>query len=267
MKQKWVLIIAIIAGITAFWLTGYYLRIEKNKIMGAARQIYVVVAANDLPAGSVLKNTDLAKDLVFQSAVGDRAVVPESVREIIGKKLLFNISRGNPIQWSDVDAPFRGEAGLADMINPGMRAISISVDSVSSVSSMIKPNDRVDVLGTFTFPTATGDVETVTLTVLQDVTVLATGQSLARKAAGPPGDRPERAPKGYSTVTFEVTPREAELLVFAQTVKGRLYLALRNPTDMSFITDLPQINFEHLHKKLPELNLIRQRDIRHKKDL
>lgn len=268
MKQKWVLIIAIAAGVVAFWLTSNYLQLEKKKILGASRQIYVVVAANDLPAGSMLKNADLAKDLVFQNTVGDRAILPESVREIIGKKLLFNISRGNPIQWSDVDVPFRGEAGLAEMINPGMRAISISVDTVSSVSSMIKPNDRVDVLGTFTFPSATltGAVETVTLTVLQDVTVLATGQSMARKTPGS-DNRPERAVKGYSTVTFEVTSREAELLVFAQTVKGRLCLALRNPSDMSFLTDLPQINFEHLQKKLPELNLIRQRDIRHKKDL
>ena len=98
-----------------------------------------------------------------------------------------------------------------------------------------------------------------------NVTVLATGQSLARQPG--PGDRPRQTQKGYSTVSFEVTLREAELLVFAQTVKGQLYLALRNPSDMSFVTDLPQINFEHLHKKLPELNLIRQRDIRHKKDI
>lgn len=268
MKQKWVLIIAIIAGLAAFWLTGYYLKIERNKLMAAARQIYVVVAANDLPAGSVLKNADLRQALVFKSAVGDRVILPESFRDIIGKKLLFTISRGNPIQWSDVDVPFRGESGLAEMVNPGMRAISISVDVVSSVSSMIKPNDRVDVLGTFTFPssTLTGDVETVTLTVLQDVTVLATGQQMARTPPGP-GNRPARARKSYSTVTFEVTLREAELLVFAQSVKGRLFLALRHPSDVSFVTDLPQINFEHLHKKLPELNLIRQRDIRHKKDL
>ncbi len=268
MKQKWVLIIAIIAGLAAFWMTGYYLKVEKNRIMGEAQQIYVVVAANDLPAGSVLKASDLAKSLIFKSAVGDRAVLPDAVREIIGKKLMFNISRGNPIQWSDVDAPFRGESGLAEMVNLGMRAISISVDGVSSVSSMIKPNDRVDVLGTFSFPSPslTGEVETVTLIVLQDVTVLATGQQLARKSPRP-GDRPEAQAKGYGTVTFEVTLREAELLVFAQTVKGRLFLALRNSADVSFVNDLPKINFEHLQKKLPELNLIRQRDIRHKKDL
>ena len=264
MKQKVILLIAIMAGLAAFWLTGRYLRFERERILGGAKRVYVVVAERDLPAGTVLKNVDLAKALVFQSNVGGRAILPESAREIIGKKLLYNIARGDPIQWSDVDVPYKGEAGLAEMINPSMRAISISVDAVASVSAMVKPNDHVDVLGTFSFPSpsAPATVETVTLTVLQDVTVLTTGQTTADKAG-----RVDRAPRGYNTVTFEVTPHEAELLVFAQSVKGKLSLALRNPADVTFVTNMPAINFEHLQKQLPNLNIIRQRDIRHKKDI
>jgi len=267
MKQKIILLIAIIAGLAAFWLTGRYLRFERERILGGAKRVYVIVADHDLPAGTVLKNVDLAKSLVFQSNVGGRAILPESAPEIFGKKLLYNIGRGDPIQWSDVDVPYKGEAGLAEMINPAMRAISISVDAVSSVSAMVKPNDHVDVLGTFSFPSpsAAATVETVTLTVLQDVTVLATGQTTADKASLT--GRADRAPRGYNTVTFEVTPHEAELLVFAQSVKGKLCLALRNPSDVTFITNMPAINFEHLQKQLPALNLIRQRDIRHKKDI
>lgn len=267
MKQKIILLIAIVAGLAAFWLTGKYLRYERERILGDAKRVLVVVADRDLPAGTVLKNVDLAKTLVFQSNVGGRAILPESAREIIGKKLLYNIGRGDPIQWSDVDVPFKGEAGLAGMINPSMRAISIAVDAVSSVSAMIKPNDHVDILGTFSFPspTAAATVETVTLTVLQDVTVLATGQTTADKVAN--YGRAERAPRGYNTVTFEVTPHEAELLVFAQSVKGKLSLALRNPADVTYITNMPTVNFEHLQKQLPTLNTIRQRDIRHKKDI
>jgi len=267
MKQKIILLIAIIAGIAAFWLTGRYLRFERERILGGAKRVFVVVAERDLPAGTILKNADLAKALVFQSNVGGRAILPESVREIFGKKLLYNIARGDPIQWSDVDVPYKGEAGLAEMINPTMRAISISVDAVSSISAMVKPNDHVDILGTFSFPStnAAATVESVTLTVLQDVTILATGQTTADKASQT--GRADRTPRGYNTVTFEVTPHEAELLVFAQSVKGKLNLALRNPSDVTYITNMPAINFEHLQKQLPTLNLIRQRDIRHKKDI
>jgi pilus assembly protein CpaB len=267
MRQKLILIIAIAAGLAAFWLTGRYLRHERERVISGAKRIFVVVAEHDLPAGTIIKNTDLAKSLVFQSNVGDRAIDPDSAREIIGKKLLYNISRASPIQWSDVDVPFKGQGGLAEMINPAMRAVSISVDAVSSLSAMIKPNDHVDVLGTFSFPSAAagGTMETVTLTVLQDVTVLAVGQTTADKAVKT--GRADLAPRSYNTVTFEVTPPEAELLVFAQSVKGKLSLVLRNPADVSFITNLPSVNFDHLQKELPKLNLIRQREIRHKKDI
>jgi pilus assembly protein CpaB len=132
------------------------------------------------------------------------------------------------------------------------------------VSGMVEPNDHIDVLGTFTLPsTVPGEMESVTLTVLQDVTVLATGQQLARQLSG--GRRGARD-TGYSTVTLEVTPREAELLVFAQQARGKLTLSLRNPSDISFEKDLPKIDFKLLQTELPALNLYRQKNIRMKRN-
>ena len=61
MKQKSILIIAILAGLIAFWLSGQYLRHERERMLGEAKRIFVIVANHELPAGSILKNTDLAK--------------------------------------------------------------------------------------------------------------------------------------------------------------------------------------------------------------
>ena len=72
--------------------------------------------------------------------------------------------------------------------------------------------------------------------------------------------------RGFNTVTLEVSPREAELLAFLEASKGRVTLSLRNPADGSFVTNLPAVDFDRLQQSLPELNLIRQRDIRHNKD-
>jgi Flp pilus assembly protein CpaB len=72
---------------------------------------------------------------------------------------------------------------------------------------------------------------------------------------------------GYSSVTFEVTPREAELLVFAQHMRGQLTLSLRHPEDVTFERALPEVNFQYLEKSLPEINLNRQREIRNKIEL
>jgi len=55
MKQKSILIIAILAGLIAFWLTGQYLRHEQERMLGEAKRIFVIVANHELPAGSILK--------------------------------------------------------------------------------------------------------------------------------------------------------------------------------------------------------------------
>ena len=275
MNQKIIPIASVVVGLLAFFLTFQHLRGKykeldelKLKIEQGARKIDVVVARQDIPRGMTIRRTDLAKKSVFEVSVRGHVVHTEDVDKILERKTIFAVKREEPIFWSDIEGGAGGAIGLADMIDGDkhMRAISLSVGGAAAVSGMVQPNDRVDVLGTFIFPAADvpGEMETVTLTVLQDVTILATGQRLAKHALA--GGGPSRA-SGYSTVTLEVTPREAELLVFAEHTKGRLTLSLRHPGDVSYESDLPDINFEHLQKRLKDYNLYRQKDIRHKRNL
>jgi len=125
---------------------------------------------------------------------------------------------------------------------------------------MVQPNDHVDVLGTFSFPSkeVLGEMELVTLTILQDVLVLATGKETAKTrlfANNTPSS------SSYNTVTLEVTPREAEMLVFAEQIKGRISLALRNPDDIYYETTLPRVNFDKIQGEIEKLNEERQRKI------
>jgi Flp pilus assembly protein CpaB len=62
----------------------------------------------------------------------------------------------------------------------------------------------------------------------------------------------------YSTVTLEVTPREAEMLAFAEQIRGRLSLSLRNRSDVSYEKELPKVDFEKIRSTIEELNLKRQ---------
>lgn len=273
MKQKIILIISVVAGVLAFWLTSRYLQnqrlelIKAKEALRAGMEMFdVVAAAEDLPAGTVLTIANLGQRKVSRRDVGDKAVQPENLRLVLGKKLKYGMKKLDPLMWPYVDVRYAPISGLAATIESGRRAVSVSVGGAAAVSGLIQPNDRVDILGTFSFPSKklAGEMETVTLTILQDVTVLATGQILARDQAGGASEASRKSASSYSTVTLEVTPREAELLVFAENMKGRMVMTLRNPEDISYEVNLPEINFEHLEKKLPELNLIRQRDIRHK---
>ena len=128
---------------------------------------------------------------------------------------------------------------------------------------MVNPNDHVDVIGTFTFPDESGKREQaalVTCTILQNVLVLATGKETAKSPASAFGGG------AYSTVTLEVTPREVEMLVFAEQIKGRLSLALRNPSDVHYESELPRVNFEKIEEEIESLNTYRQRTLLRKRE-
>ena len=107
-------------------------------------------------------------------------------------------------------------------------------------------------------------MELVTLTILQDVLVLATGKETAKSRLWDPRNNANSS-ASYNTVTLEVTPREAEMLVFAEQIKGRISLALRNPDDVYFETSLPRVNFEKIQGEIETLNVFRQQNILRKR--
>ncbi|MFS2174460.1 Flp pilus assembly protein CpaB [Rhizobium pisi] len=80
----------------------------------------------------------------------------------------------------------------------------------------------------------------VTRTFLQNVKVLAVGAATTAEGAV------TKANSTYNNVTVEVTPSEAEMLIFALgQSNGSLNLVLRNPTDNS-VEELPSINWTRM---------------------
>ena len=265
MKRKIVLVASLVVGLAAAVMTRVYVSVKESEVQ-AQKDAFskrfgtldVVVFAKDVPAGTVLDSADLDVRRAPEIGLRGQAVPRESMRDMVGRRTLLGHRSGDVVFWSDVEGGSPAEKGLSADIKPKMRAVSINCSGAASVSGMVKPNDRVDVIGTFAFPgedgkIRNGDIET--RTILQNVLVLATGQSTAktRAAAGQsPFDR------AYSTVTLEVTPREAEMLVFAEQMKGRLVLSLRSRTDMSYERELPKVDFEKIKSEIEGLNMQRQ---------
>ncbi|MFA6562125.1 MAG: Flp pilus assembly protein CpaB [Verrucomicrobiia bacterium] len=265
MKQKIILLAALLAGIAAFVLSKQNFENFKTKFEAQFARVRVIAAGRNVPVGTVLAKNDIGIANVFAQSITGRAVLPDDYTELIGKKTRVFLNDGQPILWSDVDMPYGGVGGMSGMIKLGERAVAIPVDSTAAVSGHVKPNDHVDIIGTFTFPGATKGgtpaagqqlSDTVTLTILQDVTVLATGQVMSRRPSEMQGSA-DRFGSQYSSVTVGVTPREAEMLVFAHQ-KGRLSLALRNREDVSVEQQLENVDFVKLEKNFNELNRIRQ---------
>lgn len=268
MKKNLILIIAVIAGLIASFSSAIIIGRKKNALeqerqaLNNQEMVSVVVLRETRAAGSRIQESLLAKKSFPAEAISRRAIlVTKENQELIiaklsGRTLSSSVEKGKPLMWNDIQGGNIEDDGLASILQRNMRALSISVSSAASVSNMVRPGDRVDVLGTFTLPSKTvaGETELVTLTILQNVIVLATGQETNETYNG--------IASNYGLVTLEVTPSEAEVLTFAEQMRGRLTLTLRSPTDTTYEKTLPSVNFEEIRDKLEAMN--RERQTKHR---
>ena len=265
MKQKVVLIAAIAAGLLAAVLTRFYLSSKDSEIAEMksrfAERYGVMEAlcyAENVPSGTIISKSHLGTKNVPAAGLRGQALTIENLGDVLGRKIVLGHRTGDIVFWADIEGGNPRSTGLAGDIKKGMRAISINASGAAAVSGMVNPNDHVDVIGTFTFPDESGRRQNdamVTCTILQNVLVLATGKTTA-KMAGRMNDGSTQ--NSYSTVTLEVTPREAEMLAFAEQIRGRLSLSLRNRSDVSYEKELPKVDFEKIRSTIEELNLKRQ---------
>lgn len=260
MKNNILLAIAVVAGILAFILTKINLEKQYKRLGLQAQKVLILSPKRNLLAGDVITRDALAVRRIFSSATSQQQIKRTDLDLIVGQRLANDVSRGDFLLWRDIDMPGggTGHGGLAHRIKMQERALSLSVDSVSSVSGLVRPNDHVDILGTFRFPASQGDsrLDTVTLTLLQNVTILAVGRQLGGASAGG-----RRSGGNYATITVNVSPEEAELLVFAQQ-KGEITLTLRNPRDVYVVRNPRNINFTSLQQQLGDLTKKREKRLR-----
>lgn len=259
-KKTVLLVLAILSGIAAMFLVRLYIQGIEASYKRKFQTVVVVAAAENLIVGTEIKRSSLGTKEVLTKTASNRNVLVDQVDTIVGRKVRNPVSQGAQLLWTDIVGDEQKGGNLAMMVKPEERAVSIPVDLTASVTGLVEPNDHVDILGTFTFPSTKGDaaLDMVTITILQNVTVLATGKETARTLMDAAIGGGTRRAASYSNVTILVSPKEAEMLVFAMR-KGSLTLTLRNPEDVSSARDLTSINFNYLEKKVGEFNEARQK--------
>jgi pilus assembly protein CpaB len=261
MKRRIVLLASLLAGIVAAFLTRAYiasmedeLRAVKSRFRREYGEMEALCLVRDTVSGTIVSASDLTTCKTYEK--GNRGVVltRDNIPEIVGRKTVGFHAKGDPLRWNDIEGGASREAGLSADVQPHFRAMSIDVNNSASVSGMVRPGDHVDVIGTFNFPDDDGKIkrgDPVTCTILQKVLVLATGSTTAKSRPRPQG---MGGTTGYSTVTLAVTPREAEMLAFAEQIRGRLVLTLRGRTDTETEEELPTVDFQRIRSEIEELN-------------
>jgi pilus assembly protein CpaB len=254
MRNYIILAVSILTGLAAFWLHHQQLSAKYRALGLAGERARVCVLKHDLYQGDVIHVKDLSRRFMLKKDLSGQEVLLSDVGLIVGRKLAVNLKANVPIRLGDIEIPEDGfGSALARRVRYEHRAVSIAVDSTSSVSGLVQPNDHVDLVGTFRFPAeqGNGSLDTVTLTLLQNVTVLATGQQLATGEVQV--RRQQRSGRSYATVTLSLTPEEAELVIFAEQ-KGRLTMTLRHPEDVYTVDRPQQVNFDYLRRIIGEIN-------------
>jgi pilus assembly protein CpaB len=182
------------------------------------KKTFVLVADKDLPAGTFIKENLLT----WQSWPDEKPHPSYLIKNKDDETLLFGsvvrrgISAGQPITSGRIVKS--GDRGfLAAVLRPGYRAVSLRVNATSSIAGLIFPGDRVDIILTHSVK-VDGPKRRVSETVLTNVRVLAIDQKT---------DDQDSAPKVGKNATFEVTPKQAEMLSVLSDL-GKLSLSLRS---------------------------------------
>jgi pilus assembly protein CpaB len=218
-----ILAVATLFGLGAAWLAARYLeeRASEIELRQQGQMGRAVVAKTDLAVGTPLTHDLVAIREVPVEWLHSSAITPEQFERAAGAVLAQPARGGEPLVWSQLEE--RRPASLSAHLAPGRRATTIPVDETSSLSGLLRPGDRIDLLAT-----VQRDKQHLTMPLLQGVRVLATGSRTRPGEDVGAGD-----PLGGTcgTLTLDLSEEEATRLVAARAL-ARLTAVLRNPQDI-----------------------------------
>lgn len=200
----------------------------------------ILVANNTIPAGKFVALDDLKwqgwpADAQMDSFI-DKEKEAEALEKMVGTVARFDIVAGEPVTKTKLQHP--GTAGfMSVMLTPGMRAVSIEIETETAAGGFIQPNDRVDVIVTREVDNGgSGPLAGIRSDlILANVRVLA----IDHVYGAPPIEGGEDVPRtGQGTVivgsraTLELSERDATLVNTARKA-GDISLTLRSIADLS----------------------------------
>lgn len=260
MRNKGRLIAAIGIGFVAMVLMWMYIGAREASLLSQSEPQSVVVATADIPGNSVIDAGMFEARMVPSAFAQPRAVV--RAEDVQGRVATVPIAAGTQILATMLGD--ESEGALAYEVPAGLRAVSIGAADVMGVGGLVRPGNRVDILGTFEYGRPTGisqsgtityaDERTETRLMMQDVRVLAVDQEHRRRGAAPrpvpaatPADEDatlaplEPEDRSIQHVTVLVSLRQAQELILAQEI-GVLTLALRSNLDAGRVESLPNMD-------------------------
>ncbi len=201
---------------------------EQSDVRRGWNLVPVLVATVDLSEGTVVTMEHLSQRSVPEQFVTSSVVKPDSANYVVGQKVQVAVAAGDPLLWNQFEST-RAVERLASRIFKRARALAVEVKGTTGVGGWMRPNDHVDIIGSFKDPVTN---EQVAVTMLQNVMVLATGKITGTTNV----NLLPQAERAYGNVSLMLLPEEAEMLVLAQELGG-LTFTLRNEDDLDVLEE------------------------------
>jgi len=207
-------------------------------------QAKVVVAAIDMPRGSVVTADLVRIHEIPRGQLHPRAIT--KIEDAVNRALLTPLIKDEPVLEGKL-APKGSRGSMSWVTKPGMRAFTITIPTMSSgMAGFAMPGDHVDVLLTMSGDDKDGTGGGSTITLLENIEVMAVDQTIEAPAANKVDANHLRS------VTLQVTPEQSLELDLGQT-RGTLHLSLRNPEDtkdsQTKMATLSELRYRHEAKR------------------
>ncbi|MFY9137747.1 Flp pilus assembly protein CpaB [Zwartia sp.] len=164
------MLISIALGGVSAWALDQHLKEKTEEIESRTRldQIPLIVASRDLSRDTIIEEADYVVEQFPVKWAPDHALTVEQSDILVGKRLLTDLRAGQPfmqMHLQNLDA-----TGVSNRLEPGLKAVSVTVDPSSAASGLIRAGDRVDL-----FVSLDHQGKRLTTVLLQSVEVLGTG--------------------------------------------------------------------------------------------
>ncbi len=237
MNRRFIYIIAaLVLGIIAVSMIFSFMRDREMSL----KRLLVEKGAKDIVIARevIKKGRSISPDMVTTQKFPPSKIEAGAftyVDAVIGKLSRTTIYKGQQITASLVSFP-RELTSLADKIPSGKRAMTISVDKVSSINGMISPGNKVDIIGMFS--DAGGKL---VVPMFHKVLILAVGRAMSASSSS--------SRKSSGTITLALSPEQGSLLTYAMEI-GKIKILLRPKVDIGVEESNKPVTMKDLQEKI-----------------
>lgn len=223
-------IFAILFGLVGAYAVQSYLNPpeQPQEEPPAVARVQVPLASINLEPGRPLTLGDVAIFSLTPEQVKQRELPGQYMtnpQQIIGRILREPLEKGTAFTTTQFYPEGTGPS-VSERLQPGLRAVTVPVNGTGILNGLASAGMRVDVLFR-TFAVEAKNVPATTVTLLEDVEVLAVGNNAI------PGARVEGE---IDAVTLAVSPTQANALKIAEG-RGDFSLSLRSDSDDAHAAD------------------------------